>query len=158
MSEDNAFWNYAVEIYSRPGVKELCLELQDSYQCSVNRLLFALWLAQQGRALADNLETPEIKRWRSERLEPLRRLRYLLKVDVVEDPALDKCYQMLKEAELEAEKVEIGMLQSCLHRCPLAAQQEGLGLRNLHRTVTGLPPEVSEKLKQLDNLAAGGSN
>ena len=158
MSEDNAFWNYAVEIYSRPGVKALCLGLQDSYQCSVNRLLFALWLAQQGRALADNLETPEIKRWRSERLEPLRRLRYLLKVDVVEDPALDKCYQMLKETELEAEKVEISMLQSCLHRCPLAAQQEGLGLRNLHRAVTGLPPEVSEKLKQLDNLAAGGSN
>ncbi len=49
MNEDNEFWDYAIKVYSDPEIAEVCQALQNRFQLSVNRLLFALWLAEQGR-------------------------------------------------------------------------------------------------------------
>jgi uncharacterized protein (TIGR02444 family) len=37
------FWDWSLETYSRPGVAEALLDLQDRFNLSVNMLLWCLW-------------------------------------------------------------------------------------------------------------------
>ncbi|WP_296063000.1 TIGR02444 family protein [uncultured Amphritea sp.] len=120
MSENNVFWNYSVEIYSTPEMAELCLLLQNRYQLSVNYLLFALWLAGQGRVLPATLDDSHVREWRLKTLEPLRLLRYQLRQSK-RSLTEDACYQQLKKAELTAERVESGLLYELRVHCPDAA-------------------------------------
>ena len=39
-----SFWDFATEVYSRKGVEQLCLQLQDEYHANVNIILWCLWL------------------------------------------------------------------------------------------------------------------
>ena len=41
----DVFWSYALAVYQQPGVKTLCLQLQDVHQANVNLLLLSGWLA-----------------------------------------------------------------------------------------------------------------
>ena len=47
----SALWDYAVDLYARPGVREACLALQDRAGADVNLLLLACWLGATGRRL-----------------------------------------------------------------------------------------------------------
>jgi uncharacterized protein (TIGR02444 family) len=46
------FWDFSLEIYAAPGVKEACLEAQDRYGADVNLLLLLLWLDGTGLRLS----------------------------------------------------------------------------------------------------------
>ena len=48
------FWDWALEVYARPGVAEACLNLQDDHHQSVPFLLWAAWAAIEGRALGED--------------------------------------------------------------------------------------------------------
>lgn len=37
------FWQHSLAVYSKPGVAQACLTLQDDYQVNVNLLLFYHW-------------------------------------------------------------------------------------------------------------------
>ena len=111
MSLDNALLRYAVHIYSLAEVESICLQLQQHYSLSVNRVLFSLWLASKGRLLAvDLLDDPRLQQWSTEILLPLRALRYRLKQAQTSDVNTAHCYQSFKQTELEAEKVELARL------------------------------------------------
>lgn len=169
MSEENAFWNYAVRIYSEPGVADLCLTLQNQYGLSVNQLLFALWLAQQGRLLPANLDDRKARKWRTEHLEPLRQLRYQAR-QYSASTTQKQCYQSLKQAELAAEKVEIELLYQLLECCAESntingstnATGSGLAYQNLSLVVNPegqINSELSALvLKLVDKAGAGSSN
>ncbi|WP_417227095.1 TIGR02444 family protein [Amphritea sp.] len=124
MLDNNVFWNYAVQIYSVPDVAALCLTLQNRYQLSVNYLLFGLWLAHEGRYLPADLSDQKVCQWRKTMLEPLRQLRFTLR-ETKQSGEEYCCYEALKQAELAAEKVEIGLLYELRERCPEADLASG---------------------------------
>ena len=81
-AETNRFWQFSLDFYRRDGVAEACLTLQDRLGLDVNILLYAAWLASQGRTASvadfeqvDLLVAP----WREEVIRPLRRIRRWLK-------------------------------------------------------------------------------
>lgn len=169
MSENNAFWNYAVQLYSTPETAELCLLLQNRYQLSVNYLLFALWLARQGRVLPINLNDHHVLQWRTDMLEPLRQLRYQLRRSK-QSPQEYDCYEQLKKTELAAERVESGLLYDLREHCPDVAGggEENVELTSLSElgylnlcSAAGAEPSVAGDLqallKQLNNKASGCS-
>ncbi|WP_087017579.1 TIGR02444 family protein [Thaumasiovibrio subtropicus] len=43
----DAFWQFSVSHYQKPGVEAACLTLQDHYQGNVNLALFLIYLEQQ---------------------------------------------------------------------------------------------------------------
>lgn len=52
-------WDYAVEVYALPSVKESMLKLQDRYHFDVNAVLWCLWCARYGYAFTED-EVSEI--------------------------------------------------------------------------------------------------
>lgn len=109
MSLENPLWHYALALYSRPGVEQYCLQLQDQ-GASINRLLFACWLARQGvrlnRARLQQLDNG----WRDQVARPLRSLRYSVRDRLAQLPDAESCYAALRQAELAAEQVELMLL------------------------------------------------
>ena len=122
MSDDNRLWDFALKIYSDPQVEAVCMQLQDGYGLSVNRLLFALWLAREKRQLGfQQLADRRLSEWHDTVLLPLRQLRYRVR-EQRQQQSLDKqgfnsCYQQLKQAELEAERVELDRLYQLADDC-----------------------------------------
>jgi uncharacterized protein (TIGR02444 family) len=84
---DNPFWDYAVELYRRPGVEGACLELQARHGLDVNLVLLCCWLASRGTA-ADERTFDRIaaaaERWQVAFVRPLRAVRRRLKADLAD--------------------------------------------------------------------------
>ncbi|WP_432471284.1 TIGR02444 family protein [Amphritea sp. HPY] len=122
MSDDNRLWDFALKIYSDPEVAATCLRLQDDFGLSVNRLLFAIWLAREKRLLGGQLlDDRQLSEWHDSVLLPLRQLRYRVR-EQRQQQSLDKqgfnnCYQQFKQAELEAERVELNRLYQLADDC-----------------------------------------
>jgi len=126
MSIYNPLWHYAIALYQRPGVEASCLALQEQ-GLSVNRLLLCCWLAHTGRRLEPD-RLAEAEAWRVSVLEPLRAIRYQVRL-MRDDANLEECYQQLKRAELAAEQVEMLRLwQGCELWAAAAEGQEPLVL------------------------------
>ena len=47
-SRADVFWTYSLAMYAKPGVAELCLNLQDEHGFDVNLLLLCFWIAEEG--------------------------------------------------------------------------------------------------------------
>ena len=78
----NPFWDYALELYRRPGVEAACLELQQRHSLDVNIVLLCCWLGHRGvvaedAVLARIAEMTET--WQEEVVRPLRAVRSRLK-------------------------------------------------------------------------------
>jgi uncharacterized protein (TIGR02444 family) len=78
----NPFWDYALELYRRPGVETACLELQQRHSVDVNIVLLCCWLGQRG-VVADAAVFARIaevaETWQNEVVRPLRAVRSRLK-------------------------------------------------------------------------------
>ncbi|HSD34490.1 MAG TPA: TIGR02444 family protein [Alphaproteobacteria bacterium] len=113
--EDFPFWSFSLDLYARPGVAPACLALQDRFGCDVNILLFALWAARCGKALARAdfvaLEAA-VASWRGGAVEPIRALRRALKADALgaAPVSTEQVRAKLLEAELQGEKAAQEML------------------------------------------------
>ena len=109
---DHPFWNFSIRTYSKAGVAEACLALQERHDADVNVLLYCLWIAgrRDGRLtrarLAGLLE--RIAPWRDRVVLPLRRLRDLLKAWTPPVPGdhAELVRATVKRAELDAEHAE----------------------------------------------------
>lgn len=102
----NPFWDFSLKVYGKDGTAPACLALQDSKGLDVNLLLFCCWAGAQGHLLAaEEIERlmAAVKPWRSEVVEPLRKLRRQLKSG--QDGGSDALLAQAKAAELEAEAV-----------------------------------------------------
>ena len=128
---DNPLWRYALEVYSRPGVADELLRLQDHHQADVLWLLTALWLAESGIPLQrEQRYQPEYEAWRRTMILPLREQRRL--VDREQTPEL---YELLKKAEVEAERHGLTLLYQVF------AREEQRGGDAMHSLLNCLPDE-----------------
>lgn len=112
---DNAFWDWSLAVYTRPGVATACIELQERRAIDVNLLLFCCWAA----GCRPPLKVAELHRivaevdiWHREAVRPLRALRRKLKQFAIPAPAelVDAVRQRVASVELDAEHVEQIML------------------------------------------------
>ena len=100
----DAFWDFSLDFYGRPGVSAACLALQDRHGRDVNLVLYACWLGLSGRGRLDRggLARAEAvaEPWRRSVIEPLRAARRALKA---EGESAATLYAAAKAVELEAE-------------------------------------------------------
>lgn len=110
MSDATELWNFSLTVYARAGVAAQCLRLQDEWNININMLLWALWLERRGVALNKELmirAERALADWERDLLQPLRQLRRQLRAQFDFDEAtVADCYEQLKSAELQAERVE----------------------------------------------------
>ena len=102
----NPLWIFALKVYSQPGIEAQLLRMQDEHSADILQILTVLWLSEQGlevneAALADN----DYISWKQDMIEPLRQRRR--QADRLEHGDL---YELLKKAELEAERYGLGIL------------------------------------------------
>ncbi|MEQ8406049.1 MAG: TIGR02444 family protein [Oceanicaulis sp.] len=115
------FWSFSTAVYSRAGVKEACLSLQDA-GLDVNVALWIIWTAVTGRdpgpALGQAVALSAL--WRARVVQPLRQARDGLKpapecVGAQEAAALRK---QILAAELEGERLQQAALAALAPSCP----------------------------------------
>ena len=113
-------WNFALELYAKPGVEKACLALQDSGS-DVCLLLTGAWLQRRGvRCLNErlialrNVAAP----WQREVLAPLRQTRSDWRASAAQDAELASLRKEVKRLELEAERVLLERLQSLTENWP----------------------------------------
>ncbi len=147
----NPFWNFSLAIYAQAGVATVCLDLQESLGVDVNLLLYVCWCASEGRALTDRqivAVDASIADWRRDVVHPLRVLRQGLR----DYPGVDSTRAMIKQAELEAERVQ----QQRMHRHSLSGDPVEGGLHdNLQQFAgfQGCPPEALRRFEEAASAA-----
>jgi uncharacterized protein (TIGR02444 family) len=111
MSDQASFWSFSLTFYARPGVADLCLELQDRFAVDVNVLLYLLWQASHRRRLGTG-EVGEVialvEEWRRQVVLPLRGARRFLKQPGPSWPAAEVHVfrERIKADELQAERLQ----------------------------------------------------
>jgi uncharacterized protein (TIGR02444 family) len=117
MSSDN-FWSFSVTLYSKPGVANACLALQNDHDLDVNLVLFCIWYGQNHGELSSS-QLDELLDfsllWATHVVKPLRQARRWIKQnrDDCEIPAerLESFRDRVKKLELEAEQLQQNRLQ-----------------------------------------------
>ncbi len=104
----HAFWQWSLDAYEMPGVKNRLIYLQDSFGFDVNISLWCCWRASEGEALNEDAVRAAdraTKEWSEGVVDPLREAR--LNAHEL-GPA--EFYTQLKEIELAAEHHEQDIL------------------------------------------------
>ncbi|WP_415895379.1 TIGR02444 family protein [Neptuniibacter sp. PT34_22] len=109
MQLKNDLWDFALNFYQQPGIEQSCLELQNEFGLSINRLIFACWGGIQGYVL-ESITCNEADHWQQEMTHPLRGIRYKVRERKQQGAEYDACYQKLRQAELACEQVELALL------------------------------------------------
>lgn len=112
-----ALWDWAVAAYSRPGVAEAALALQDEHGQNTCFLLWAVWA--KGPEPRTMVRAAELARgWEAQVLEPLRTARRNLKLEVpgVDPGASQALREDVKAAELRAERTLLESLEALTGR------------------------------------------
>lgn len=106
-------WNFALNLYARPGVEAACLQWQDQGG-DVCLLLCAAWLNSRG-AIPSEQRMQELRElasaWQNDVVKPLRRVRQQWREAAAQDPQLAGLRERVKGLELEAERVLLERLQ-----------------------------------------------
>ena len=105
------FWRFSLSLYRMEGVPPACIALQDGHGLDVNLMLFALWLASQGRSIAaaEMTEADEaVGAWRSEAVVALRGVRRFLREPpaALDSRAAAALRERIKAVELESERLQ----------------------------------------------------
>jgi len=149
-----ALWPFALDVYARPGVEAALLALQDGHGQCAPYLIWAIWLAAEGReaddaALADAAELA--RAWQGAAVAPLRDLRRELKRTGSARLARprEQLRERVKALELEAERMLLQMLEAA---SPAPSAPPGEALALLNRAVGawggGAPPQLLARLAQ----------
>ncbi len=104
------FIQFALRLYSRTGMKETCLRLQDHFGLNVNCLLLAAWSARLGYSIDADLWS-ELQRQctpiREAAIEPIRAVRRRISREPkLKEELRGPLKRMLLYAELRAEQAE----------------------------------------------------
>lgn len=142
------FWDWALDIYAKPGVAEVCLALQDQDQQCTAYLLWAAWASDQGLGLAqDTLASGQALagQWEAEVLQPLRQTRRHLKttIAVMPDPAREALREQVKATELFAERTLIQALAKLASDAPGLAAEPRLTALTRAGALWSPPPSVA---------------
>ena len=115
-----SLWDWTLEAYSRPGVPDATLDLQDNHGQNTAFLLWAIWAeGPSPEALAAGVAAAQA--WDANVLKPIRAVRRALKTTFlsVDDGAREALRDDVKAAELRAERVLMESLEG------LASSQSG---------------------------------
>lgn len=115
----SGLWDFSLRQYARPGVADVCLQLQDEQGANVNLLLWCAWLDARG-VILDAARLHQARKricsWDEHYVIPLRQLRRRIKAEFgVANPGIEAVRTQIKQAELLAEK----QLQLCLEEIAL---------------------------------------
>ncbi|MEH2512816.1 uncharacterized protein (TIGR02444 family) [Nitrobacteraceae bacterium AZCC 1564] len=145
MAPSASFWEFSLTVYSKSGVPDACLELQDQHGADVNIVLFILWVADQGRRLsAQDISkiTSLVADWQNEVVRPLRLARRFLKVPAAEWQLQETAAlrERIKADELEAERLQQSAMASFFHGHAMGQPDESnmAALANLQTYATSL--------------------
>ena len=135
MKTDDTLWNFALELYAKPGVETACLGWQDAGG-DVCLLLAGAWLQQRNTAFSDT-RLDDLERisnsWHEQVVVPTRALRNAWRASAQNDPALHALRERLKRIELDAEQVQLHRLQAAVEDWPPATGEadwiERIGVR-----------------------------
>lgn len=108
---DNEFWRFSLAVYSRAGVAEECLALQEVAGADVNVLLFCAWAGMQTIVLSrDDIEQALrlVVAWQDNVVRPLRGVRQSMKA--LEHQESENFRARVKSMEIEAEQIEQAVL------------------------------------------------
>ena len=109
-------WDFALAIYTRPGVEPLCLRLQDNHAVNIPLLLFAYWLETGQRRIELSEALACIGSWDKAYVQVLRKLRRQMKQDYGEE--VEVAREQIKRAELLAERQELYWLEQLARDWP----------------------------------------
>ena len=120
----NTLWDFSVAIYSRPGVKTACLDLQKG-GLDVNVALWIVWTSLQGRdpigALGQAIDLST--HWSSNVVHALRQARDNLKASRWKtESQCTRLRRQILDAELNAEKIQQGWLEAMTSLCASASE------------------------------------
>lgn len=153
MSSD--LWSFSLATYARPGVEDVCLQLQTA-GVNVCLLLCGLWLEQRGVicdeqrvSLLQTLTEP----WDTEVVQPLRALRLQWKARAVEDAVLKGMREQIKSLELEAERALLSRLEGVAQEWG----QNGAGSKTWLEGLAGSAASPNRDALQVLRVAATGT-
>lgn len=108
------FWDWALEVYARQPVADACLHLQDAHGQNVPYLLWAAWMAGEGRSADLKQAARMMRTWDAEIGAPLRGVRRALKPPrpPVDEAAKDALRAAVKTVELQGERVLMESLEA----------------------------------------------
>lgn len=107
-------WDFAVDLYARPGVEAACLALQ-SGGADVCLLLCGAWLDRRGAARNDEYVEALVSlsgHWQRDVVQPLRSLRQQWRAQAASDAQLATLREHIKRLELDAERLQLERLQA----------------------------------------------
>lgn len=144
-------WEFALALYSSPGVEETALFLQDHKDLRVSLLLWLCWLevrdlrltpAQLGRAEA------AIAAWDDRLAARLRKMRRRLKTAAAQDSRTAALRREIKNLELQAERYLLARLAALEMLCSFESAEGSAPGGNLtvYLRAQGLAIEQDEKL------------
>ena len=131
---DNPFWTFSVSLYAAPYVADECLALQEALGLDVNMLLFCAWV---GSAHGVVLSEPDfralgavVRDWQATVVKPLRAVRRGLKPLAGNDTAIANLRADVMRGELEAERIEQGLLHAMVPRLAGKRAESAEAVRN----------------------------
>jgi uncharacterized protein (TIGR02444 family) len=134
--EDDAadsFWRFSLMVYSRPGVADALIRLQDERGHNVNLILFALWL---GLGEGMRLDAAALSRAKAAIAEldrdvvaPLRQLRRRLKDNP--DTDIRDLRRRILALEIAAERSVQARLAASVAPCPAEGDRQAAAEGNL---------------------------
>jgi uncharacterized protein (TIGR02444 family) len=114
MGATKGLWDWALDAYARQTVAEACLHLQDAHGQNVPYLLWAAWMAEQGRTADLKIAAGVMRGWDRDVGAPLRGVRRALKAPrpPVDEIVKDAFREAVKALELQGERVLMESLEA----------------------------------------------
>ncbi|MEM6495290.1 MAG: TIGR02444 family protein [Pseudomonadota bacterium] len=125
------FWRFSLDRYSRDGVSDMCLELQDHAGADVNIVLLCLWSGLASRRISrpqfSLLIEGEAGRWHRDIVLPLRAARTAMKGRSIagEVSGIERLRDQIKRVEIESERWEQRSLVAALAQFAQNPSSEG---------------------------------
>ena len=137
---DSKLWDFSVQTYSLPEVKDLCLELQNNFDADINIIMFCLWIAEQSIELSKEDTVALIQTtlpWQKSILKPLRDARKMIKQQTIAMPAdlLDQTVCNLTEMELNAEHMSQMALEKAINLNEITAKRSPIECATLNTSL-----------------------
>ena len=106
------FWNFSLEVYSKKGVSDACIALQEKCGVDVNILLFCCWTASVGHPVLSKHEVTLLCRtaadWNNDIVQKLRSVRKSFKIKNYKcnEEEVRQLQKQVLEVEIKAEQIE----------------------------------------------------
>jgi len=124
--QQTPLWDFALAFYAKPGIEEACLTLQEEAGVDVCELLLHCWLYSFGleaKPSAFALQREQRHLWQRQVTQVLRTLRRDLKASAASNEPVAALREIIKQAELLAERENLQRWQAWVWETPSGEQR-----------------------------------